>query len=185
MSRKFEVVEKRKNQNVVYLPLRGTKTSAGYDFYTPVNLEIPPQSTVFFWTDVKACMEEDEALLLDIRSSLGIKSDLMIANTLPLIDSDYYNNKKNEGNIGICLRNLKPKIEYWGDETFYLKTLEKGEEIFKEISIPQIADVTGRNTVFIEAGERVAQGFFIKYLPSDNCNTDIERGGGIGSSGKK
>ena len=192
MPRRFEIVEKKKNHDVVYLPLRGTKTSAGYDFYTPVDLEIPPQSTVFFWTDVKASMEDDEALLLDIRSSLGIKSDLMLANTIPIVDSDYYNNKKNEGNIGICLRNLKPKIEYWGDIECTVLTQNKSlllqgfeDHRFEEIHIPRIVDVTDQNTVFISAGERVVQGLFIKYLPSENCNTEVERSGGIGSSGKE
>ena len=174
--RGFEIVENhKKSEGVTLLPLRGTKTSAGYDFYTPVDLEIKPQEKVFFWTDVKAYMQDGEVLLLDIRSSLGIKSDLMLANTVPVIDSDYHNNPSNEGNIGISIRNLKPKMEFLGYETYRI-------EGHKDLTVPLVKDLTEENTVYIKAGDRVAQGIFVQYLESDNCNTDKDRVGGIGST---
>lgn len=174
--RGFEKVNSKQNEISTILPLRGTKTSAGYDFYTPVDLEIKPQQKVFFWTDVKAYMNDGEVLLLDVRSSAGIKLDLMLANTIPVIDSDYHNNPDNEGNIGICLRNLKPEMKFRGYQHIQIDEME--------FSIPVIADLTEENTVTIKAGERVAQGIFLNYLPSDNCNSDVERGGGIGSTTK-
>ena len=38
-------------------------------------------------------------------------------------------------------------------------------------------------SVTLKAGERVAQGIFIKFLEADNGNTDNKRSGGVGSSG--
>ena len=42
------------------------------------------------------------------RSSLGMKG-IALANTTGIIDADYYNNKKNEGNIGFSLVNNSDK----------------------------------------------------------------------------
>ena len=61
---------------------------------------------------------------------------------------DYYNNPKNEGNIGICLKN------------------------------------TGDEDVIIKYGDAIGQVIFLPYLVSDNCNTDNDRVGGIGSTTK-
>ena len=106
--RYFEVVrdEFRKNLDVeIKLPTRGSKNSAGYDFYSPVDAIIQPNEMVMIWTDVKAQMYYDNALLIIPRSSMG-KHPVMIANTVGLIDSDYYGNESTDGNIGFRLLNL-------------------------------------------------------------------------------
>ncbi len=104
MSRGFKVVTKRKTQVEVILPMRGTANSAGYDFYSTIDAVVQPNEIVKIWTDVKAYMESDEVLLLNVRSSMGGK--WMLANTIGVIDSDYYNNPQNEGNIGVFLKNI-------------------------------------------------------------------------------
>lgn len=43
----------------------------------------------------------------------------------------------------------------------------------------------GNEPVSIEDGERVAQGVFVKYLTTDDDETDGERKGGMGSTGVK
>jgi dUTP pyrophosphatase len=104
----FEVVkdEFRKNPNVeIKLPTRGSKNSAGYDFYSPVDAVIQPNEMVMIWTDVKTHMYYDNALLIIPRSSMG-KYPIMISNTVGLIDSDYYGNESTDGNIGFRLFNL-------------------------------------------------------------------------------
>jgi len=177
MNRRFELVDKKfrtLDDVSVCLPIRGTKNSAGYDFVATKDLIIPPQETVTFKTDVKAFMQPDEMLIIDIRSSLGIKKDLMISNTLGIIDSDFYDNPDNGGNILIALRNLKPAFKILGT-----KPLRIGTETFW---IPEIEDLQIANTVKIQAGEQVAQGIFVKFLEADNCNSDVVRGGGIGST---
>ena len=107
MSRFFEVVRDncRKNSGDIKLPTRATEYSAGYDFYSPIDIIIEPQESVMIWTDVKAHMYYDNALIIIPRSSMG-KQPIMIANTVGLIDNDYYGNEDNDGNIGFRLLNL-------------------------------------------------------------------------------
>lgn len=106
--RYFEVVkdEFRKNPEVeIKLPTRATEHSAGYDFYSPIEVTIQPNEMTMIWTDVKAHMYYDNALFIIPRSSMG-KQPIMIANTIGLIDSDYYGNESTDGNIGFRLLNL-------------------------------------------------------------------------------
>ena len=107
MSRYFELVKDkyRKSTGEVILPKRATKSSVAYDFYAPIDITIPPMTSVMIWTDIKAKFNENEALLINIRSSMG-KQPVIIANTQGWIDSDYYSNPDNDGNIGIRLFNL-------------------------------------------------------------------------------
>lgn len=144
--RKFEKVSYCNNG---IIPTRSDKGSAGYDFYTPTQLVIEPKQMVKFQTHIKVNMLEDEVLMLYVRSSIGIKKNLMLPNGIGVIDSTYYNNPDNEGNIIGALYNY------------------------------------GEETVVIEAGERVMQGVFMKYLVTDDDKPlNEERVGGIGSSGK-
>jgi len=105
--RGFEFVkpELRKTLGKITLPTRGSKYSAGYDLYSPISVIIFPGKTQFIWTDIKAYMQDDEVLLTHIRSSIAIKKGLTLANFTGIIDKDYYSNIKNDGNIGVCLRN--------------------------------------------------------------------------------
>ena len=106
--RYFEVVKDkfRKNPNVeIKLPTRSDNGAAGYDFYSPVKLILMPGDNKLFFTDVKACMNEDEVLMLYVRSSMG-KHPIVISNGTGIIDYTYYNNISNDGNIGFRLLNL-------------------------------------------------------------------------------
>ena len=134
-TRGFEVVkdEFRKNNSTITLPTRATKTSAGYDFYNPAEVTIQPKSKELIWTDVCAYMQEGEVLILDVRSSIGIKKSLMLANTLGIVDHDYYQNPDNDGNIGICLYNMSDKPV----------TLESQERIAQGIFIPFLVSDNG------------------------------------------
>jgi len=99
------------------IPTRSDAGSAGYDFYSPVELVIEPHKAVSVKTNIKAEMEKDEVLLLFTRSSMGIKRHLILCNGTGVIDSTYFNNPDNEGNIIVALYN-------YGDET---QTIKKGE----------------------------------------------------------
>lgn len=184
--RTFEIVkeENRLTTGEVLLPVRATKTSSGYDFYTTDTITIAPQQKVLFFTDLKARMPEGEFLALFVRSSMGIKQDLMLANTVGIVDSDYCDNPSNDGNIGICLRNLKPDMRLKGYETIYVSPTVEGE-VQGFVNIPQIEDLRKENTLVIPKGERICQGIFISYNKADNCNSENDRTGGIGSSGKE
>lgn len=125
--RGFEVV-KGKEEDGINLPKRQTKNSAGYDFEAAEDTIIPsiwklmakrliakvspfiPNAVEFSYdgnavkptlvkTGVKAYMQEDEALYLYNRSSNPIKRFLLLSNGVGVIDSDYYNNPDNDGEI--------------------------------------------------------------------------------------
>lgn len=110
MTRGFELVEDRHRKHPdidIVLPQRGTSRSAGYDICTPVDIVIGPRgSSKTIFTDIKAYMGDDEVLTTYVRSSIGMKRGLVLANTTGIIDSDYYSNPDNDGNIGFMLRNL-------------------------------------------------------------------------------
>lgn len=128
--RYFEVVkdEYRKNEGEIKLPTRATEHSAGYDFYSPIDITIPPHDKVMIWTDVKAHMYYDNALLLMPRSSMG-KQPVMLSNTIGLIDSDYFSNEDNDGNIGFRLLNL-------GDTPYEIKVGDRiGQGMFIKYGI--------------------------------------------------
>lgn len=94
------------------LPTRSDNRSAGYDFYSPVNIIIPVHQMVKITTGIKAYMGKDEALMIYPRSSIGIKKNLILANTTGVIDSSYYNNPDNEGNIIIAFYNYGEKDQH-------------------------------------------------------------------------
>ena len=106
-TRGFEVISEEfrihKNKEIK-LPRRATNNSSGYDFYSPVRIIVPPHESVLVMSDVKAYMQSDEELLMFPRSGIGIKG-IIIRNTIGKIDSDYYSNIKNDGNIGISIWN--------------------------------------------------------------------------------
>lgn len=124
-TRGFEVVDDkyRKYPNEeVRLPIRGDIRSAGYDFYALEDKVLNPGEYYMFWTDIKAYMLPDEVLCIHSRSSLGSKG-INLMNKTGIIDSSYYSNPGNDGNIGIGLINE-------GDKPFKIK---KGERIAQGI----------------------------------------------------
>ena len=124
--RGFEIIkdEHRKHSDIeIQLPTRGDSRGAGYDFYSNETVVLQPKQSHLFWTDVKSYMLDDEVLSIHVRSSIGTKKDLMLKNTTGIIDSSYYENVSNDGNIGICLVNMGDKIQ----------KIEKGERIAQGI----------------------------------------------------
>ena len=106
------------------LPARKTAGSCGYDIhiYSTTPTTIKPHESKVFCTGIKAYMPSDEFLAIYIRSSIGIKKNLMLKNSVCIIDEDFYNNKDNEGHIIIALYN-------YGDE---LVTREPFERVAQE-----------------------------------------------------
>lgn len=123
--RGFEcVIEEHRRGTMDYiLPVRGSSKSCGYDFSSPIDVVIEPKSSVLIWSNIKAFMQDDEFLQLHVRSSVGIKKSLMLKNVTGIIDSDYYSNLTNDGNIGLCLYNMT-------DEAV---VIEKGERLVQGI----------------------------------------------------
>ena len=117
---RFEIVEDkhRKNPGVdIKMPIRSTTASAACDFFSPVSVKIEPGESCMIWSDLKAIINTNEVLAIFPRSSLGSKS-IMLMNTVGIIDADYANNEKNDGNIGFNLYN-------YGDEPYIIREGDK------------------------------------------------------------
>ena len=141
MPRYFEVVknDSRMSNGEIKLPFRSDKGSAGYDFTSPVNVVIPPNESRLVFTDVKACMNEDEVLQLYVRSSMG-KIPVVIANGTGIIDSSYYGNPSNDGNIGFRLLNL-------GDENYVIHKGDRiGQGVFQKYLTVDDDNTNGKRT---------------------------------------
>jgi len=127
--RGFEIVSFFKDEGI-NLPQRKTRASAGYDLEAAEDVVLQPGEVKLIPTGVKAFMEEDEVLLIYLRSSLAVKRGLLLANGVGVVDADYYDNPENEGHIMVPLYNpqKQPVIIKKGERiaqgifTKYLKT---------------------------------------------------------------
>ena len=86
------------------LPKRATKGSAGYDFYTPIDIHLEPGQTIKIPTGIRCEMNVRWVLMIYPRSGLGFKYRLQLNNTVGVIDSDYFYSD-NEGHIFIKMTN--------------------------------------------------------------------------------
>jgi len=88
----------------VALPLRATKGAAGYDFITPVPINLAPGESITVPTGIRAKIDSGVVLMLYPRSGLGFKYGMRLSNTTGVIDSDYYF-ADNEGHILVRIKN--------------------------------------------------------------------------------
>lgn len=116
--RKFEPVKNAPADTI--LPKRGSKHSAGYDFYATEDIICPAHGiSKLSFTNIKAYMPNNEYLAVMIRSSLAVKHGLQVAQGTAIIDADYANNPTNDGNIGIAIVNNSNKdYVIWKGERF-------------------------------------------------------------------
>ena len=127
--RGFEVAKGFENESI-NLPERKTKYSAGYDVEAAEDCVIPAfklgQVPTLVKTGLKAYMPEDEYLMLCNRSSNPKKKGLVMANSIGIIDSDYYENPDNDGHFMFAFFNIKAEdIE-----------IKKGDVIGQAIFMP-------------------------------------------------
>ena len=108
--RGFEIAKGFEGKNI-NLPIRKTKHSAGYDIEAAEDTIIPSfkkgDKPTLVKTGLKAYMGEDEVLILANRSSNPGKKGLILANSIGVIDSDYYGNPDNDGHIMFAFYNIK------------------------------------------------------------------------------
>lgn len=101
MSRGFEIAKGWEDKDI-HLPVRKTSHSAGYDVEAAEDVVIPGFKPgikpTLIPTGLKAYCEEDEWYMLANRSS-GPKKGFLMANSIGIIDSDYYNNEDNDGHF--------------------------------------------------------------------------------------
>lgn len=108
-TRGFEIVSGWADR-AIRLPVRKTAESAGYDLESGADADLLPGKITVLPTGLKAYMAEGEYLAVHIRSSMGIKHGIMLANSTGIIDRDYYNNEDNEGHILIALYNASDTV---------------------------------------------------------------------------
>ena len=110
--RGFEVAKGFENEGI-NMPVRKTKYSAGYDIEAAEDCIIPAfkagQKPTLVKTGLKAYMQNNEYLMLCNRSSNPFKKGLMLANSIGIIDADYYGNKDNDGAIMYAFYNMFDK----------------------------------------------------------------------------
>ena len=164
---KFEAVNRFKDIENDILPTRKTAQSAGYDFIVAEDVIIPSyfdiyhslhyvldnetshsleqvskainkhQRPTLVSSGVKCALEPNTYLELSVRSSTPLKHWLILANSVGIIDVDYYNNPDNEGEIFFQLINLSP----WPIE---LKRGDRiGQGIIKEYKVTDNDNATG------------------------------------------
>lgn len=121
--RKFEIV--KNCPFPVKLPVRSTAGSAGYDFYAAYPFVIAPGQSLVVKTWVKAMMPKNNFLRIFARSSWNTKKKIFVTCS-GIIDSDYYGNPNNDGNILIQFTNR-------GSEPFQVN---EGERIAQGIFLP-------------------------------------------------
>ena len=158
--RKFEEVreEFKKFPNVeTKLPERSDSRSAGYDLHSKEDYVLQPEESHVFWTDVCATMFFDNVLMIYARSGLGCKKGVTPRNCVGIVDSSYYGNSTNFGNIGVCLVNN-------GKELFEVKV---GDRIAQGVFLRYLVTDDDR---------------FLSQ--KDNKVEEVERSGGFGSTGR-
>ena len=144
--RGFEVA-KGFEEMEINLPIRKTKYSAGYDIEAAEDTIVPSfkkgMNPTLVKTGLKAYMQKDEYLKLCNRSSNPKKKGLVLANSIGVIDSDYYENPDNDGHIMFSFFNMK-------DEDTVIKKGEAiGQAIFEK---------------FLVTDDDVAEGERIRWL---------------------
>ena len=108
--RGFEVAKGFEDKGI-NLPIRKTKYSAGYDIEAAEDVIIPSfkkgMNPTLIKTGLKVYMQDDEVVLLYNRSSNPKKKGLILANSVGVIDKDYYGNPDNDGHIMFAFYNIK------------------------------------------------------------------------------
>ncbi len=110
--RGFEIAKGFENMGI-NLPVRKTKCSAGYDIEACETTIIPPftfgSKPTLVKTGLKAYMPDDEYLMLCNRSSNPFKKGIVLANSVGIIDADFYENPDNDGAFSFAFYNFFDK----------------------------------------------------------------------------
>ncbi len=126
--RGFEICKGYEDMDI-NLPVRKTKNAVGYDFEAAEEIVVHSiWRSVFeniksiikgekadlsfkptlIKTGIKSYFGEDEVLIIANRSSNPIKKGLILANSIGIIDSDYYENEDNDGHLLFSFYNIFP-----------------------------------------------------------------------------
>ena len=140
--RGFEIAKGYEDKDI-HMPVRKTKNSAGYDVEAASDIVIEPYKNgmkpTLIATGLKAYCQDDEYYILVNRSS-GPKKGLVMANSIGIIDADYYGNESNDGHF---------YFQYWnfGDKPLEIKKGDViGQVIFQKYLTVDHDNATGMRT---------------------------------------
>lgn len=138
--RGFEIAKGFEDKGI-NIPVRKTKYSAGYDIEAAEDIVIPTfkkeTNPTLIKTGLKVYMQDDEMLLLYNRSSNPKKKGLILANSVGVVDKDYYGNQDNDGHIMFAFYNIK-------DEDVEIKKGEAiGQAIFQKYLVTDNDEAEG------------------------------------------
>ena len=139
-NRGFEIAKGWEDKGI-NIPVRKTSHSAGYDIEAAEDIVVPKFvpgiNPTLIPTGLKAYMGEDEVLYLYNRSSNPKKKGLILANSVGVVDSDYYGNEDNDGHIMFAFYNIK-------DEDITIKKGEAvGQAVFQKYLVCDGDNATG------------------------------------------
>ena len=97
----------------------------------------PGQKPVLVKTGIKAYMQNDEYLMLCNRSSNPGKKGLILANSVGIVDADYYGNPDNDGLIMYAFYN------FFAEDVQIKKGDVIGQAIFKKYEIIDSDNASG------------------------------------------
>lgn len=107
--RGFEIAKGFENKDI-HIPVRKTKYAAGYDIEAAEDTVVPAfkpgQKPTLVKTGLKAYCQPDEFYMLCNRSSNPGKRGLVMANSVGIIDYDYYGNEDNDGHFMFAFYNF-------------------------------------------------------------------------------
>lgn len=107
--RGFEIAKGWEDKGI-NLPVRKTKNAAGYDIEAAEDTIVPAfkpgEKPTLVKTGLKAYCQPDEFYMLCNRSSNPGKRGLVMANSVGIIDSDYYENEDNDGHFMFAYYNF-------------------------------------------------------------------------------
>ena len=125
--RGFEVAKGWENKDI-HIPIRKTANSAGYDVEAAEDVVIHPYC------------QSDEWFMLANRSSNPIKRGLVMANSIGVIDSDYYGNPDNDGHFMFAYYN------FFNEDVVIKKGDVIGQVIFQKYLVTDDDNATGMRT---------------------------------------
>lgn len=136
----FEIA-KGFEEKEINLPVRKTKYSAGYDVEAAEEVIIPSfkkgSNPTLIKTGIKAYMQDDEVLMLYNRSSNPKKKGLILANSVGVVDKDYYGNVDNDGHIMFAFYNIKE------EDTVIKKGEAIGQAVFQKYFVTDEDNANG------------------------------------------
>ena len=137
--RGFEIAKGWEDKGI-NLPKRSTKNAAAYDVEAAEDITIPPYTQgikpTLIPTGLKAYCMDDEWYMLANRSG-GPKKGFVMANSIGIVDADYYGNESNDGHFMFQYFNF-------GTEPLAVKKGDRiGQVIFMKYLITDDDDATG------------------------------------------